>query len=214
MRAGNRIILALCILMMNLSPYSVYAATTVPTNAAAYDAACALRMDIRQLWMDHTAWTRSFIVSNLANLEDKPVVLERLLRNQDDIGNSIKPYYGEEAGNKLAVLLREHIEFGGKVVEALKTGNTADLQQYNTEWYKNADEIADFLSSINPKLPKKELHDMMHEHLQFVTELVTARLNKDWAGEISNHDHEEEHTIRFADTLTDAIIAQFPEKFQ
>lgn len=47
----------------------------------------------RKLWMDHVLWTRSFIVSDLDSLEDKGPVLERLLKNQDDIGSSIKPYY-------------------------------------------------------------------------------------------------------------------------
>ncbi|HEY5524645.1 MAG TPA: glycosyltransferase, partial [Clostridium sp.] len=68
-----------------------------------------LKMQQRQLWSDHVSWTRSFIVSDLASLEDKDPVLQRLLKNQDDIGNSIKPYYGEEAGNALSKLLREHI---------------------------------------------------------------------------------------------------------
>ena len=78
-------------------------------------------MDERQLWIDHVSWTRNFIVSDIASLEDKNIVLERLLKNQDDIGNSIKPYYGEDAGNKLSALLREHIELAGKVLEAAKT---------------------------------------------------------------------------------------------
>jgi GTP cyclohydrolase I len=44
-------------------------------------------------------------VSALSNLPDAQVTAERLLRNQDDIGNAIKPFYGEEAGNRLS---RQH----------------------------------------------------------------------------------------------------------
>lgn len=70
---------------------------------------CDLKMNQRKLWIDHVLWTRSFIISDISSLEDKSLVLERLLKNQDDIGNSIKSYYGEDAGNKLATLLIEHI---------------------------------------------------------------------------------------------------------
>ncbi|MDU5111765.1 MAG: glycosyltransferase, partial [Clostridium sp.] len=52
---------------------------------------CNLKFKERQLWIEHVLWTRNFIVSDIASLDDKAPVLERLLKNQDDIGNSIKP---------------------------------------------------------------------------------------------------------------------------
>ena len=92
-------------------------------------------MSERKLWIDHVTWTRSFIVSDLASLEDKSDVLERLLKNQEDIGNSIKPYYGEEAGSKLSTLLEEHIEITGQVTDAAKNNNKDNLEKYNKLWY-------------------------------------------------------------------------------
>lgn len=176
--------------------------------------ACHLRMEERRLWIDHVSWTRSYIISALASIEDKDDVAQRLLRNQDDIGNSIKPIYGEEAGNTLAKLLREHIELAGQVVDAAKNGNKVDLDKYNKLWYENADEIADFLSKANPNYSNRTLKDMLHKHLQFVTDQVVARLNKDWKADIVAYDKGEDHMIEFADILIDGIIKQFPEKFK
>ena len=171
-------------------------------------------MDERKLWIDHVSWTRNFIVSDIASLEDKNVVLERLLKNQDDIGNSIKPYYGEDAGNKLAALLREHIELAGEVLEAAKNKDSKALEKNNKLWYENADKIADFLSKANPNYSNKELKDMLYKHLQFVTDQVVARLNKDWKSDISSYDKGEDHMIHFADILSEGIIKQFPDKFK
>lgn len=182
----------------------------IPFNKAT----CDLIMAERKLWMEHVAWTRSFIISDLASLDDKGPVAERLLRNQDDIGNSIKPYYGEEAGNKLATLLREHIALAGQVTDAAKNGNQADLEKYNKLWYENADQIADFLSSANPNYSNKVLKDMLHKHLGFVTAQVVARLNKDWKADIKAYDEGQDHMIMFADILSDGIIKQFPKKFK
>lgn len=55
---------------------------------------------MRRLWFDHVMWTRNYIVSALAGLEDQQTVLSRLLQNQQDIGNAFKPYYGDAAGDK------------------------------------------------------------------------------------------------------------------
>ncbi|GFZ33076.1 hypothetical protein CSC2_36020 [Clostridium zeae] len=176
-------------------------------------ATCDLRMAERRLWIDHVLWTRSFIVSDLASLEDKGPVLERLLKNQDDIGNSIKPYYGENAGNKLSALLREHIELAGQVAAAAKNNNKANLDKYNKLWYENADKIADFLSSANPNYSNQTLKNMLHKHLEFVTAQVVARLNKDWKADITAFDKGEDHMIMFSDILIDGIVKQFPQKF-
>lgn len=167
-----------------------------------------------RLWIDHVTWTRSAIVSDLSSLEDKSPVIERLLKNQDDIGNSIKPYYGEEAGNKLSSLLREHINLAAQVTDAAKSGNKTDFEKYNKLWYENADAIANFLSSANPNYSNQVLKDMLHKHLQFVTDQVVARLNKNWTGDINAYDKGENHMIMFADIIADGIIKQFPEKFK
>lgn len=175
---------------------------------------CDLKMNQRRLWIDHVSWTRSFIVSDIASLEDKSIVLERLLKNQDDIGNSIKPYYGEDAGNKLSVLLKEHIELAGNVLESAKNKDSKALEKNNKLWYENADKIADFLSTANPNYSNKVLKDMLYKHLQFVTDQVVARLSNDWKSDITAYDKGEDHMIHFADILSDGIIKQFPDKFK
>lgn len=176
--------------------------------------AVKLQLAEQKLWIDHVSWTRNFIVSDLSSLGDKDVVLQRLLKNQDEIGSSIKPYYGEEAGNKLSKLLREHITIAGQVVDAAKNNNKDDLDKYNKSWYKNADEIADFLANANPNWSDSQLKDMLHKHLEFVTDQVIARIKKDWSADVESYDKGEEHMIKFANILTEGIIKQYPDKFK
>jgi hypothetical protein len=203
---------ALTILMLfitSLLPLKVYA---IDNDIALNNSIVNLKMDERKLWIDHVSWTRTFIVSDLASLPDKDVILQRLLKNQDDIGASIKPYYGEEAGTKLSKLLREHIVIAGQVVDSAKSNKKADLDKYNKLWYKNADDIADFLSSANPNWSNSELKDMLHKHLEFVTNQAVARINKNWKADVDAYDKGEDHIIKFADVLSDGIVKQFPEK--
>lgn len=193
--------------------YTVEAAKKMP-GAKTYTAAeIQLKYDMQELWIEHAWWTRSFIVSNLAGLEDQEAVLNRLLKNQVDIGDIIKPYYGEEAGKKLTTLLREHILIAGNIIEAAKKGDQANLANFNKEWNRNADEIVAFLTSANPNWNKKELTDMFQLHLKLTTDEVVARLKKDWQGDITAADLNEEHLIHMADFLTDGIVKQFPKKF-
>lgn len=198
-----------------LPAISVQASPPPPINQnqALSESAQQLKFNFRRLWMEHAFWTRSYIVSAEANLPDQKIVLARLLRNQDEIGNAIKPFYGNATGNKLAHLLREHILLAGKVVEAAKANNQADLQKYNTAWYKNADDLATFLNSANPNWNKNALKQLLHAHLKMVTDSAVSRLKKDWNGDIRAFDEGEIHVIKIADVLSDGIIKQFPQKF-
>ncbi|MMZ44793.1 hypothetical protein D1872_63790 [compost metagenome] len=172
-----------------------------------------LKGDMKKVWIDHTIWTRSYIVSAISNRPDQKDVLDRLLRNQQDIGNVIKPYYGEAAGNKLADLLREHILIAGKIVAAAKAGNQADMKKLDADWHANADDIAKFLSEANPNWQFKTLQDMLYTHLQLITEIVLNCLKGDWKADIAATDKNEIHMIHLADILTEGIVKQFPEKF-
>ena len=172
-----------------------------------------LKGDMQKAWIDHTIWTRSYIVSALANIQDQKDVLDRLLQNQQDTGNLIKPFYGEAAGNKLAELLKEHILLAGKIVATAKAGNQADVKKLEADWHKNADEIAKFLSAANPNWSFKVLQDMLYTHLQYVTEIVLNRIKGDWKADIAVTDKNEIHMIHLADILTEGIIKQFPGKF-
>lgn len=186
-----------------------------PTKATSYtEAHIKLKSEMQELWIEHAWWTRSFIVSNLAGLEDQQAVLKRLLQNQVDIGDAIKPYYGEEAGTKLTELLKEHILIAGNIIEAAKKGDQANVDKFNKEWTRNADQIVDFLTSANPNWDKKELTDMFNIHLKFTTDEVVHRLKKDWEADIQSADQNEEHLIHMADFLTDGIVKQFPKKFK
>ncbi len=173
-----------------------------------------LKCDMQRLWLEHGSWTHRYIVSALAGLDDKDKVLARLLRNQQDIGNAIKPYYGEEAGNKYASLLTEHIVLAGKIVDALKSGNQVDAEKINKDWHKNADDIARYLSGLNPNWSYQDLKAIWDRHLELITEQLKARLAKDWEADIVAFDKGQDHLVKYANTLSTGIVKQFPNKFQ
>lgn len=172
-----------------------------------------LKGEMRKVWIDHTIWTRSYIVSAISNRPDQQDVLNRLLRNQQEIGNVFKPYYGEAAGNKLAALLKEHIRIAGAIVAAAKAGKQTEVNALQADWHRNADEIAKFLSALNPNWPFGMLQDILYTHLRLITEIVLSCLKGDWKADIAATDKNEIHMIHFADILTKGIVKQFPKKF-
>jgi hypothetical protein len=173
----------------------------------------ALRSAMDKLWEDHATWTRVFIISAVADLPDKDAATKRLLQNQVDLGNAIKPFYGDEAGTKLTALLKDHIIIAADVVSAAKAGDKAKLEASVVRWRSNADDISIFLAKANPAWKLDDMKAMMREHLDLTTAEATARIKEDWAGDVAAYDKVHEQMLKMSKMLSDGIIQQFPAKF-
>lgn len=171
-----------------------------------------LRMTMRKLWEDHIIWTRMYIVDAATNNPQADSDAARLLKNQDDIGNAIKPYYGEDAGNKLTSLLKEHIN-GAVALVAAKTGNQAALTTTNDRWYKNGRDIAGFLSQANPNWPNDQTQAMMKDHLDLTKQEAVDILTEKYDASVADYDKIHEQILNMADMLSSGIVKQFPDKF-
>ncbi len=79
---------------------AITASTSRSAGKPTFATELEFRNDMRKLWEDHITWTRNVIISievNLpaATLPDLSAAFNRLLRNQADIGNVIKPSTGQ-----------------------------------------------------------------------------------------------------------------------
>ena len=173
-----------------------------------------LREGLRKLWEDHIAWTRLFIISAAEGLDDVDATAQRLLRNQDDIGDAIKPFYGDEAGDALTKLLREHILTAADLLGAAKAGEAGKVAKTKAAWYRNADEISAFLSTANPdNWPLGAVKEHMRMHLDLTLEEAVARLEGRYADDIKAYDQIHDAILELSDTLAAGIVAQFPDRF-
>jgi hypothetical protein len=176
--------------------------------------ASALHDNMRTLWEDHGSWTRMAIVSFADNSPDLQPTEDRLLANQADIGNAVKPYYGEDAGNKLTDLLKQHIQTAVGVLQAAKAGDPAQLNQAKAAFYANGNQIADFLTNANPQnWPREATQNMMKTHLDQVVQMGSDELTHHYPESVNDWNAYRDHFLAMADTLSDGIVKQFPNRF-
>ena len=205
-------ILTIVIAVLAIAGASAQAwATATPATSPK---AVALRAAMDRLWEDHITWTRMVIVDFAAGLPDLPTAEARLLRNQVDIGNAIKPYYGRAAGSELTRLLRTHILEAVTVLQAAKAGDKAKLATAVSAWYANANQIAAFLSKANPgNWPLPMMRAMMKQHLALTTKEAVARLQGNWTADVAAYDQVRAEILRMSAMLGDGIVRQFSTRF-
>jgi hypothetical protein len=186
---------------------AAHAGSTSPSRAA-------LRSDMRVLWEDHITWTRLAIISLASGSPDTTATVNRLLRNQKDIGDAVKPFYGKAAGNTLTAELRKHILIAADVIATAKAGDQAKLADAQARWRSNANDIAALLASVNPRYWRlARMKAEMSKHLALTTQEAVARLQGRWAADVAAYDQVHHHILHMSDLLADGLVKQFPNRF-
>lgn len=182
--------------------------------AAQTRAQAVFQDQMRKLWEDHVTWTRLAIVTFVDGSAGFDATAARLLRNQDDIGDAIKPFYGDAAGNQLTALLRDHIGIAVDLLQAAKASDAAAFEQARVAWYRNADDIADFLAAANPRYwPQDTMRAAMAGHLDQTLAEASHELTGQYAASVADYDEVHDHILMMADLLSTGIIRAFPNRF-
>ncbi len=187
--------------------------TSAPARRTA--ARAAFHDEMRKLWEDHVTWTRLAIVTFADGSGGFDATAARLLANQVDIGDAIKPFYGKDAGNQLTALLNGHIGIAVELLQAAQASDDMAFEQARDAWYDNSDEIADFLAAANPEYwPQDAMRAAMTAHLDQTLAEAAHELNGQYAASVADYDEIHHHILEMADVLSDGIIRSFPNRFR
>lgn len=176
--------------------------------------AVELREALRDLWTGHIFWVRNFVLATkMGEADAAKVAEENVVKNARAIADSMIPFYGKPAADKLFGLLAEHY---GAIKVYMATAYAADKAAKDAAADKiknNANEIATFLSSANPNWPKETLVSLLFAHGGHHMAQIDDFAKKDYASEAQTWETMKNHMYVIADALGKGIVKQFPKKF-
>ncbi|MCK9537176.1 MAG: LysM peptidoglycan-binding domain-containing protein [Bacilli bacterium] len=181
----------------------------IPVNLIILD----LNNTFRMLWEQHIVWTRIVISDITSDMAELNFAVARLLRNPGDFGEQMAKYYGYDFGRKFAALMHDHLSIAAELVQTAKRGDNQKFDELNRQWFKNADDMARVLASVNPYWDFKAWQKMFYEHLNLVLKEATQFLNNQLEANVLLFDQMERQALEMADTMTKGIINQFPYQF-
>ena len=169
---------------------------------------------MRTLLEEHVTWTRLMIISVAGELPDRSTTGGRLARSQAKIGETFRPFYGDLAGARIAKLLRDHVSRCVELIETAKTGDTAALVQARAANYLAGDEIARFLTRVNPSnWPRRVIKRPIATIVDLTLVEALARVHGDYFVDVVAYEQLHQEMLAVADLLADGIVSQFPETF-
>ncbi|HET9863102.1 MAG TPA: hypothetical protein VFP37_06635 [Steroidobacteraceae bacterium] len=190
-------------------------AVLAETPTAERSAVLQTRMALRDLWVEHVFWIRSYVFATHARdpLQEKAAEQE-VVANARALAASIEPFYGQAATDGLFKLLAGHWDAVRSYNQATLAKSRHAQQQATTRIVNNAREIARFLSGANPYLPEDAVFGLLSSHGGHHIAQIDGVAARDFRAEAANWHAMRHHMLVISDAIVDALARQFPGQFQ
>ncbi|MDZ4856582.1 MAG: hypothetical protein SGJ26_17300 [Nitrospirota bacterium] len=173
-----------------------------------------MKQGLRDLWLGHIFLTQHVVLYNTTyNPAERDAADKQVLANAKQIASTFMPFYGEARSEKLFTLLAGHYAAVKAYSHATVAGSTPLQDAALARFASNADDIAEFLSGANPYLQKDTIRGLIAAHGAHHVLQINLYKKKDYAHLEATWPMMRQHVYLIADTLTAAVVKQFPSEF-
>ncbi len=200
-----------------LSSFCLANPAAAATPAASADAVAVFetKMALRDLWVEHVFWIRSYVLATKAGDEAQRKAAEaEVVTNARALAETIRPFYGQAAADGLLKLLAGHWaavrDYNTAMVGHSQAGRDKAVQAITA----NAHEIARFLSGANPYLPENAVFGLLSAHGAHHVAQINQVAANDFSDEARTWQAMRKHMLVIADSITDALAKHLPDRFR
>jgi hypothetical protein len=190
-------------------------AAATPAAAADHVAVFETQMNLRDLWVEHVFWIRSYVLATHAGDAPQSQVAEaEVLSNAKALAASIEPLYGQAAADELLKLLAGHWGAVRDYNTAVEAKSKAGQESAQANLTSNAHAIAKFLSGANPHLPEQAVFGLLSAHGAHHIAQINQISSEQFRDEAVTWHAMRKHMLIISDAICDALAKQFPDRFQ
>lgn len=103
-----------------------------------------------------------------------------------------------------------YFPLAGDLVKATTKGDNTRAEVINSRLYKNAEEIAHLLDTINPYWHYENWRKMLFKHLDLAKLMAKQMINGKYKESINIYDTFEKEVMIMADVMAKGLLRQFP----
>lgn len=129
------------------------------------------------------------------------------------MAKTLAAFYGDAVSERFRALLTKHYGVIEAYSDATVAGDKRRQGEAMVEFGSNTNEIANFLSGINPHLSKDTVRTLFATKVDYHVTQIAKFQGHDYADEEETWSAMEHHVYVIADLLSAALVKQFPTKF-
>lgn len=165
--------------------------------------------DTRTILIHLVSWMRQYFQSIIMSLTNLEAIRSRLYDVPLEIYHTFLPFFGSIVAERFLNLLTIQISILGILAEAIKNGDQEAVNTNTVRLYEHANELAEFLSQINPYWNQTQWQSLINQFLRMSIDQMVAIASGNYDRDVEIYDRLERHTYIIADYVSSGIIQYF-----
>jgi len=161
---------------------------------------------LRKLFTDHVMYIKFVMMDIIEQLPNLLSDIERLLNNQEEIGQFMGQWLGEENGYRLSALLKEHIQLAVKCMYDILSNKSVSLSKHVEKLFHVGHHLCKWIHDLFT-YQQVDLQTIFYEHNQMIIELTIAQFMHDTNLVSIIYDSMYTHMLYFSDQLYSFVQA-------
>jgi hypothetical protein len=210
----SKLFQSMAVLVLTLAGLAVCNGESHAAGDANPARAAEMKQTFRDLWLGHIYWVQHAVLDNAkSSLAERDAVKKEVDANTKQIAGTLTPFYGEDRSQKFLSLLDINIGAVREYSEATVAGDKSKQDAALARLASNANDFGAFFSGINPYLSESTVRGLIAAHGAHHVLQINQYKKKDYAHLDETWKLMREHVYVIADTLSEALVKQFPGKF-
>ena len=210
----SKLFQSMAVLVLTLAGLAVCNGESHAAGDANPARAAEMKQTFRDLWLGHIYWVQHAVLDNAkSSLAERDAVKNEVDANTKQIAGTLTPFYGKDRSQKFLSLLDINIGAVREYSEATVAGDKSKQDAALARLASNANDFGAFFSGINPYLSESTVRGLIAAHGAHHVLQINQYKKKDYAHLDETWKLMREHVYVIADTLSEALVKQFPGKF-
>lgn len=159
----------------------------------------------RIFWRRFTTWNRVYIISRYVGIGTAEEAFSHLYLETSGFGDMLQIVYERESSYRLSRLVNLFTFIFRDLVSSHIQGNLEAVRQNVDRLYKNADDMAAFLASINPFLDEAEWKSMLHAYAKATIEEANSFITGNYSKDLELFQQLTEISNQMGDSLAEGL---------
>ncbi|MBL0389052.1 copper amine oxidase N-terminal domain-containing protein [Tumebacillus sp. ITR2] len=172
-----------------------------------------LRVVLDRLLSEHASLAILAMQKGIDGKQDFGTVAATLNANTDDLSAAVGSVYGADAGAQFKKIWSSHIGYFVDYVKATAAKDSAGQQKAVANLDEYRTEQAKFFAGADPYMNETAIREALNVHVQELLNAFNDYVNKDYKGTYENYQTAYDHMFMTGQSLSTAIVAQYPANF-
>ncbi len=183
------------------------------TQGTVYTNASDMRKDLNIKLAEHVALTTEAMRASYDEHESSTAAIDELDKNSHDLANIIGNFYGDEPKATFLKLWQDHITFFINYTISAKNNDKEGKDQALSDLEDYSQETAEFFAGLNSNLSVDSLKSLSTQHRDLIIASIDDYIEEKYPESLDEESKAFDQAGKIADTISDGIIKQFPDKF-